>query len=140
MLSKLCEHDLQGWDDHLPYLMCAYRSTVQDSTGCSPNAMVYGREITLPVDLMYTTLPNQDYSCPVEYVEWVRENLHKAALRQKTYYDQRAQTRHYNLGDWVLRLYPPLAQDKLNYQYVGPYLIVKILGPVNYLIQKTPQA
>ena len=41
------------WDEHLPYVMLAYRSTVQESTKCTPNLLMFGREVRLPVDLMY---------------------------------------------------------------------------------------
>ena len=42
MLSKL--RGVKGnWDDHLPYVMCAYRSTIRESTRSSPNRMVLGR-------------------------------------------------------------------------------------------------
>ena len=54
MLTKLCEERKKNWDDHLPYVMCAYRSTIQESTRSSPNRMMLDREITLLVDLMYS--------------------------------------------------------------------------------------
>ena len=148
MLSKICDSDHENWDDHLPYVMCAYRSTVNESTGCSPNSVIFGREITMPVDLMYTSPTDQPgYNCPVEYVEWVQQALNKnyelarismqrSALRQKQYYDQRAQSREFKVGDWVLRLYPPLSQDKLNYKFIGPFLITTQLGEVTFLVQK----
>ena len=45
-------YDRDDWDDHLPYVMMAYRVTRQDSTGCSPNLMMSGREARLPVEIM----------------------------------------------------------------------------------------
>ena len=84
------------WDDHLPYVMLAYRSTVQESTKCTPNLLMFGREVRLPVDLMYEACPSSSNvpCCPVGYVEWVRDvngqaysfvrqNLRKSAERQK---------------------------------------------------------
>jgi hypothetical protein len=153
MLSKLCEERKENWDDHLPYVMCAYRSTIQESTRSSPNRMMLGREITLPVDLMYSR-PEDDIppQCPVEYVEWVREamaenfersrtHLAKAAERQKRHYDARAKLRSFSVGDWVLRLYPPyINRDKLNFPYTGPFLVIKVVGEVSYLIQKSARA
>lgn len=152
MLSKLSEADRENWDDYLPYALCAYRATVNESTGCSPNRMMFGHEMSLPIDLMYIS-PQEEvgYRCATEYVEWVkqalaeshekaREVLRKSASRQKRYYDKRAQERTFKEGDWVLRLYPPLGQDKLNYKYVGPYLITKRLGDVTFLIQKDENA
>ena len=132
MLSKLCEDQKDDWDDHLPYVMCAYRSTIQESTHFSPNRMMLGREIMLPIDLMYP--PPEDELCPVQYVEWVREamegnferartHLAKAADRQKRHYDKQAKDRSFVVGDWVLRFYlPNTNRDKLNFPYTGPIL------------------
>ena len=53
MLSKFCAENKCDWDDHLPYLMCGYHATINESSGCSPNLIMLGREITLPVDMMY---------------------------------------------------------------------------------------
>ena len=153
MLSKFCEENKHTWDDHLPLLMCAYRASIQESTGYAPNMMMLGREITLPIDLLYPT-PDQNqaaYSCPVEYVEWlkesmedhfirVREELNTAAVRQKKYYDQRAQMRQFQKGDWVLRFYPPnIVRSKLNFPYKGPYLVVGKSTEVTYQLQEKPQ-
>ncbi len=148
MLSKLCTEN-KDWDDHLPYVMCAYRSTVNTSTGCSPNMIMLGREINLPIDLMYPRAEEDEYQCPIEYVEWVRQALREnferarhclgeAAQRQKRYYDQRAFSRKLAPGDWVLRFYPPeLSHSKLNFLYTGPFLVTRKVGEVNYEIQRT---
>ena len=40
-----------NWDTYLPYFVMAYRSSVNDTTDCTPNLMVYGIESTLPVYL-----------------------------------------------------------------------------------------
>ena len=148
MLSKLCTDRNEDWDEHLPYVMGAYRATIQDSTGFSPNRMMLARETTMPIDLMYPSVSeNSPYGCPVEYVNWVqdtlqenyeraREHLRQAAQRQKQHFDARASPRKLQVGCWVLRFYPPqLSRDKLNPSYTGPYLVVKKVGEVNYLIQ-----
>ncbi len=152
MLSKLCSENQKDWDDHLPYVMCAYRATVHESTGCSPNLVMLGREVSLPIDLMYPRPKDGPFRCPIEYVEWVRDamcegfehvrlNLGRAAERQKRYYDRRAVTQTYSPGEWVLRLYPPgTSRSKLNYHYIGPYLVIRKTGEVTYEIQLSPQA
>ena len=40
MLRSMVGEHRDDWDDHLPYVMMAYRATRQDSTGCSPNLMM----------------------------------------------------------------------------------------------------
>ena len=40
------------WDVHLPFTMLAYRSSVNETTGLTPN-MMFGREVPTPYDLQY---------------------------------------------------------------------------------------
>ena len=76
MLSKICAENPSTWDHHLPYVMCAYRATQHSSTGCSPNLLMLGREIVLPVDLVFGIRQNETISdCPVQYVEWLKEAM-----------------------------------------------------------------
>ena len=153
MLSKFCDEHKDDWDDHLPYVVCSYNATRHDSTGCSPNLLMLGREITLPVDLMYGTEPSaSEELCPIEYVEWMREataasfrfarqHLQKAAERQKKNYDKSAGQRQFERGQWVLRFYPPnLNKNKLNSRYVGPYLVLGRTSEVTYKIQSSEDA
>lgn len=45
MLAKTVEKGGQDWDEHLPFVLFAYRATQQQSTQESPFFLVYGREI-----------------------------------------------------------------------------------------------
>ena len=69
LLSTLSADSPDDWDDHLPYVMCAYQATIHQSTGSIPNRFILGREITLPVDLMLTS-PDElaENCCQIEYV------------------------------------------------------------------------
>ena len=40
--------DRRSWDTKLPYLLFAYRASVQDSTQASPFKLLYGRDVRLP--------------------------------------------------------------------------------------------
>nr|KAG5693009.1 hypothetical protein BaRGS_005633 [Batillaria attramentaria] len=56
-----------------------------------------------------------------ENFERVRDCLERSAQRQKRNYDKGAVQRHFAVGDWVLRFYPPnLSKSKLNPKYIGP--------------------
>ena len=50
MATKQDEHN---WDLHLLLVMLVYRTSVQESTGCTPFELVFGRDARLPVDVMY---------------------------------------------------------------------------------------
>ena len=148
MLSMFVSEHRNDWDDHLPYVMMAYRATIQESTGCSPNLLMLGREITLPIDLMVGSPEQNNPECPILYVEWVRnvlqdsfafvrEQLRKSAQRQKRNYDKHANPRKYPIGSWVWRWYPPKAKQKLGKGWTGPYLVINQLSDITYRIQET---
>ena len=47
MLKSFCQVEKSDWDHHLPYVMMAYRATIQESTKCTPNLLMFGRETRL---------------------------------------------------------------------------------------------
>ena len=49
MLTMYCEHDQKTWDKYLPQVMMAYRASVHSSIGKTPNLMMLGRNVTLPL-------------------------------------------------------------------------------------------
>ena len=50
MLTAYCEQDQRRWDEYLPQVMMAYRSSVHATTQQTPNKMVFGRDIVLPME------------------------------------------------------------------------------------------
>ena len=52
MLSMF-EDSNQDWDCNLPLLMIAYQSLVHESIDFTTNEMMLGREVMLPVDLLF---------------------------------------------------------------------------------------
>lgn len=57
--TMLTEQDPKDWDLHLPFLTAAYWATAHSATGINPNFMMFRREITLPVDVMYGIPPGE---------------------------------------------------------------------------------
>ncbi|CAC5372842.1 unnamed protein product [Mytilus coruscus] len=152
MPSLFAHESPQDWDDHIPYLLMAYRSTEHASTKCSPNLLMLGREITMPIDLIAGPTPEEtEHYCPIQYVEWLKsamatafdfanEHLKVAAKIQKRDYDIGLKERGYEVGDWVWRWYLPDAGQKLKLGWTGPYLVVNKISPVTYGIQKSIMA
>ena len=121
MLATFVKGNRKTWDEHLPFMMLAYRSTVHESTQCTPNepTCMYGWNVALPIDIIAGPSPRASEipQCPVVYVEWLRtsiensfqharESLKRAASCQKKYYDQKAGESGFEVGDWVYRLLP----------------------------------
>ena len=65
MVSKCCKVANHDWDQYLPHLLFAYRSSVQESTRESPFFLLYGRDPRLPTE---TTLsqPVSPYTVDLE--------------------------------------------------------------------------
>ena len=102
-----------NWDELLPYVMHAYRTSVHESTGNSPFRLMMREECSLPQDV------NREHDkSPHSFATWgrdalevaydhVRESLHRTAARRKRFYDVKAVNRKFPVGSWVLRFYPP---------------------------------
>ena len=52
ILGKVIAHNQRDWDQHLPYAVAAYRATIHESTGYSPNFLFLGREARAPLDVV----------------------------------------------------------------------------------------
>jgi hypothetical protein len=155
MLSMFTSTGQRDWDNYLPYIMMAYRSAVQETTGYSPNQMMLGREAELPIDIVMG-YPEEDVieGTHHEYVDDMkqkmtlvhdraRENIKLKSDKQKRYYDLKAQPKGYEPGEAVWLLNPARKKGvspKLTRPWEGPYLIVHKLSSVTYRIQKSPKA
>ncbi|KAL1254822.1 hypothetical protein QQF64_012883 [Cirrhinus molitorella] len=58
ILATTSERCHWEWDLMVPYAVMAYRATKHSSTGFTPNMMLFGREITEPIDLVAGRSPN----------------------------------------------------------------------------------
>ena len=149
MLRAFVNDARDDWDDHLPAVCCAYRSTPHDSTGVSPFRMVFGREITLPIDLQHDVgTRHRIPKCPIEYIEWLQQTLYfghdvarnklkQAAERQKKGYQEKCRTASFHRGDWVWKVDSVFHAGKLHKKNKGPFLVISKPGPVNYEIQES---
>ena len=61
MLAMFAGEHRDDWNDLLPAVMMAYRSSVHESTGFSPYRLMFGEECTLS---MYVGLPRRNTDSP----------------------------------------------------------------------------
>lgn len=146
MLSMYVNNNQSDWDDQLPFVLMAYRSTIHESTGCSPNLLMLNRECSFPIDIVAGNPPaHPETNCPIQYIEWLTyivnkthefafKSLEKAAISQKKYYDVGLKVRKYKQNEFVWRWYPPLAGLKLGLGWTGPYKVLDRLSSVTYKI------
>jgi len=150
IMGKLVESH-RDWDSMLPFVMAAYRSSRHEATNYTPNFLLLGKEVRAPVDVVYgmpekvVSVNYDDYAEEMEdrmrtAYTFVRQNLQRAAERSKRYYDLRVRPQKYKIGDWVYYYNPrkfAARQKKWQRQYNAPFLVVKVLGPTNLLIQRS---
>ena len=88
------------WEVYIRKLCFAYNTSVHSSTGYSPFFLMFGRQATIPIDLMFPLDKEQQKEVP-EYVHQLREGLQAAYSlvrercntehkRQKAIYDRKA--------------------------------------------------
>ncbi|KAL7841546.1 hypothetical protein SRHO_G00252370 [Serrasalmus rhombeus] len=98
MLSMFVQSNQRNWDELLPYVMMAYRSSIQASTKFSPYCALFGREIVMPLDLLFNVEVNKPYVSVGGYVKELEgrlQSVHEAICRhqqeasrgQKQFYD-----------------------------------------------------
>ena len=68
MLSAFVSDNQRDWDERINLLMLAYRSSVHETTNVTPNEMMFGRQVTLPIELIYgKPAPNEEiHNCSQE--------------------------------------------------------------------------
>ena len=141
-LRMYCEKDQSNWPDLLPSVMMSFRvSPATESISLSPFHMVFGREMTLPVD---TALVPKNTMTPDarQYFEELLQrlklakdiavsNMRSAQEKSKQYFDQKAKEPNFAVHDRVLLgvcQVPTGLSPKLFQHFEGPYYIVEV-GP-----------
>ena len=74
VIAAFCQ-SYREWDRNLPLLTLAYRSSTHEITGHTPNFVMTGREVALPLDTMLGTLEEADKTTAPEYVQKLQTRL-----------------------------------------------------------------
>ena len=83
MLCSSAKENPQSWDKYVPLLAMAYRATPHESTGFSPNYLVFGREHFMPVDVMMGTPSEETRRSELDYVKGLRDKLEDAYVEAR---------------------------------------------------------
>ena len=143
MLKCYVEHNQQDWDNKLPLVMSAYRSSVHATTKYTPHYLLYGHEYSLPVDLI---LPRKNpvHATYGQYARHLKSSFQKAykvakattagnMMLQKKYYDRKSYGNTYDDGSLVWLFTPhrdPGTSRKLYKPWSGPWQVVWRKGVV----------
>lgn len=154
MIASYISDKQDDWDEHIPLLMMAYRSSIHETTGVSPALMMLGRELTLPIDLTLGRPIREDRLCSTEHAyqleqklldvhDFARKQLNISSESMKRRYDVKVHKNPYKLGDAVWYFSPKRKvgfNPKLQRPWKGPMVVVEILNDVLFRIQSGPRA
>jgi hypothetical protein len=146
-MLRACVIDLGGsWDDHLPLMEFSYNNSYHASIQAAPFEALYGRKCRTPV--CWSEIGENQVSGPeivqetIDKVIQIRDRLKTARDRQKSYADRRRKPLEFNIGDKVLLKVSPWKgvvrfgkKGKLSPRFVGPFKILKRIGPVAYQLE-----
>ena len=140
ILSKMTE-TYKDWHEHLPYALCAYRTSVRTSVGATPYSLVYGMEAVLPVEveipslriLSQTQLEEAKWAqARYEQLNFIDEKRLAALCHGQLYqrrieraYNKKARPCTFQPGDLVLKKRNMALSDprgKFAPSYEGPYV------------------
>ena len=142
MLKRMCAERPSDWDRYIDALLFAYREVPQESLKFSPFELVYGRTVRGPLAVMRELwtgeMDGDDEKTTFQYVLELRERLEetcqlaheelrKARVSQRKYYNRKARKRDFKVDDQVLVLLPT-DNNKLLMQWKGPFNVVECKG------------
>ena len=128
----------------MPACLLAYRSSVQVTTSFTPHLMMMGREMVLPIDVVYGQDQESDgfevlksIQCDTaKAYDYARERMKLQQARQKRFYDSKCRKKLIRVGQMVMVLVPPASQEhqhrkaKLRMRWNGPFQVIRVIGPL----------
>ena len=148
VLLTMCAERPNDWDKYLPALLFAVREIPQESLGFSPFELLYGRNVRGPMQILrelWSVEETDEHArLTYQYVIDLRERLEKTCklaqdnvrkldIKQNAFYDKRARSRKFDVGDKVLLLLPS-ESNKVLLQWNGPYEVLEVVNTMNYKI------
>ena len=138
-----------AWDQFTSLLGMSLRATVSRATGFTPNLLMLGREVTLPLDIFLGTAPASP-TAPPDYVRDLlvrmsttfasaRENMKSAQWRGRQNYAESNTIREqrFQVGDLVM-ITNSASQvgkcKKLQPVWRGPFVVAEVLSPILYRV------
>ena len=146
ILKKMVTGNKRDWHERLPEAMLAYRTTVRNSTGCTPYNLVYGSEAVLPLEIQLpslriaTQLTSPDENAKIRLAELEALDEKRLAVQQRLEiyqaqvagaFNKKVRFRSFKIGDLVLTVRRPVivtrkSKGKFEPKWEGPYIITKV--------------
>ena len=146
MLRTLVDDNQRNWDELLPYVLMAYRSVDHETTGCTPNYLMLGREVSTPLDISHE-MPTSIKAIPQNQWAWelkekletahtlVRKQTSQSMKRQKSIHDRKLSWQKFSPGDHVYVYFPRYQtgqSPKLTQFWKGPFRVGDKVSDLTY--------
>ncbi|KAK2416602.1 hypothetical protein QL285_038986 [Trifolium repens] len=150
-LLRACALEHKGsWDEFLPLIEFTYNNSYHSSISMAPYEALYGRKCRTPLcwyEVGENKLLGSDFvQQTTDQVKLIREKMKAAQDRQKSYSDKRRRPLEFETGDHVfIRVTPrtgiarAIKTKKLTPRFIGPFQILRRVGPVAYHIALPPK-
>ncbi|KAL0539811.1 hypothetical protein IC582_024032 [Cucumis melo] len=149
-MLQACVLEFSGsWDSHLHLMEFAYNNSYQATIGMASFEALYGRCCRSPV--CWREIGEQRLLGPElvqttnAAIKKIRAHMLTAQSRQKSYADVRRKDLEFDVGDMVFLKVAPMKgvlkfekKGKLSPRFVGPFEILKRIGPVAYRLALPP--
>nr|GEY97026.1 putative reverse transcriptase domain-containing protein [Tanacetum cinerariifolium] len=143
-MLRACVLDLRGsWDVHLLLVKLSYNNSYHSSVRCALFEALYGRKCHSPI--IWAEVGESQLIGPelvqesIEKISQIKDRLKAASDHQKSYADKRRKPLEFSVGDYVLLKVSSWKgvvcfgkKEKLASRFVGPFDIIKKVGPVAY--------
>ena len=147
--TNFTNEKIANWDLYLSYIAGAHNNKISRRTQCSPNELVFGRNITLPLDIEYRTqLTHEElYQGYINNLKNIQNkiaqtNLNKYDEKRVEEYNKNRHTSHHFINEkvlWYKGKYPPIGRKKYALRWMKDiYKIIDIWNNGNNVtIQNT---
>ncbi|GJT39111.1 putative reverse transcriptase domain-containing protein [Tanacetum coccineum] len=146
-MLRACVIDFgKGWERHLPLVEFFYNNSYHASIKATPFEVLYGRKCRSPV--CWAEVGDVQLTGPeiihetTEKIVQIRQRLQAARDRQRSYANVRRKPLEFQVGDRAMLKVSPRKgvirfekRGKLNPRYIGPFKILKRVGPVAYTLE-----
>jgi hypothetical protein len=148
-LKKCVNSSTSEWDDLIPSVLFAYRTTKHSTTKYTPFFLMHGREAQLPIDMELSKRNGESESFEkaldrrvsdivgifTDSMILAKENIEEVQQVQRERNKKLIKARVFKEGDLVI-LYDAAKQnvhgDKFSLRWTGPYYIKKRIGSKTY--------
>ena len=153
MICTYVNENQDNWDQYLNFVTSAYRACQHESTGFTPNMLMFGREVNMPIALELG-IRSEDENCTVEFVcllrerlqeiyEKVRESLGNSFKRQSKNHESRISKHSFAPGDLVYTLDSTRIIGRCpklkTAVWKGPHVIMEKINDLFYLVRFSPK-